>query len=74
MEQNVYFPRRIGYLASVWGIGGAMALLSLAVARMLRHCIEAMDYDLNALHIVVLVGWTFFMAYGEGYRGFQRGY
>ncbi len=61
-------------VAAVWGVGGATTLLGFAVARMLTQCIDATNYQLNALHIVVLVAWTFFMAYSEGYRGFQRGY
>lgn len=70
----MFLPRIVGMLAAVWGVGGAITLLGFAVARMLSHCIDAINYPLNASHWVVLVAWTFFMAYSEGYRGFQRGY
>jgi len=73
-EHSMYLPRSIGYLASLWGVGGAMVLLGLAVSRMVQHCINATEYQLTTTHYVVLIGWTLFMAYGEGYRGFQRGY
>ncbi len=70
----MFLPRIFGMFAAVWGVGGAITLLGLAVVRMFSHCIEATHYPLNTVHWVALVAWTFFMAYSEGYRGFQRGY
>ena len=70
----MYLPRALGTLAAFWGVGGAVTLLGFGVSRMVKQCLDATSYQLNALHILVLVGWTFFMAYSEGYRGFQQGY
>lgn len=67
-------PRALGMIAAFWGVGGAVTLLGFGVSRMVTQCLDAMSYKLNALHVIVLLGWTFFMAYSEGYRGFQRGY
>lgn len=70
----MFLTRSLGMLAAFWGVGGAIALLGFAVVRMFNQCVDATKYPLDAWHIIVLVVWTFFMAYSEGYRGFQRGY
>lgn len=70
----MYLPRALGMVAAFWGVGGAITLLGFAVSRMVKQCLDATNYDTHAGHIIVLLAWTFFMAYSEGYRGFQRGY
>ena len=49
-------------------------MLGFGIARMVGHCVEAMDYTLAVHHWIILFVWSIFMAYSEGYRGFQRGY
>lgn len=71
---KIYLPRTLGFVGAIWGVGGAMAVLGFGVARMVGHCFEAMDYTLAVHHWIILIFWTLFMAYSEGYRGFQRGY
>lgn len=70
----MYLSRTLGTIASIWGVIGAITLLSFAVSRMTGHTMEAFTYQLGIWHYLVLVAWTFFMGYSEGYRGFQKGY
>ncbi len=74
VAHQVYLHRNLGFVGAFWGVGGAMAVLGFAVARMVGHCVEAMNYPLAVHHWIILIVWTIFMAYSEGYRGFQRGY
>lgn len=64
----------MGTLAAVWGVLGVLALLSSAVVRLSPVAWSALTGPLDPLHYVFVVGWVAFMAYGEGYRGFQRAF
>ena len=64
----------MGTLAAVWGVLGVLALLSSAVIRLSPVAWSALTGPLDPLHYVFVVGWVAFMAYGEGYRGFQRAF
>lgn len=64
----------IGLLGSLWGLGGFSLLLGYAIIRLAPMAIDAFSYQFRWYHWVVLVVNTFFMAYLEGYRGFQKGY
>ncbi len=72
----MYLNRQFGSVAALWGVLGAITLLSFAVTRMTGHMLEALSgkYELTVMHYIVLVLWTVFMAYSEGYKGFQKGY
>jgi hypothetical protein len=63
-----------GRLAAAWGIGGVVLLLSSAVWRLTPLAIEAFAEPLSWVHWAFAVPWIFFMAYSEGYRGFQKGF
>ena len=71
-----YLNRTLGTIGTIWGIVGAVVLLSMAISRMLGHVFEAFsgDYQLGIWHYLVGGVWLFFMAYSEGYKGFQKGY
>jgi len=70
----MFLNRTLGSIAAIWGVSGALAILVYAVFKMVRHTSEAMTFELNVWHYLVLIVWTFFMAYSEGYKGFQKGY
>lgn len=70
----MHLNRILGTIAAIWGAGGAIAILAYAVVRMVGHTREAFMTPWNLWHYLVLVSWAVFMAYSEGYRGFQRGY
>ena len=71
-----FLARPLGIVGTIWGVAGAITLLSFALSRMTGHMLEAFsgEYPLGVWHYVVAVLWTFFMAYSEGYKGFQKGY
>ena len=61
-----------GAVAQVWGLAGVFALLGNAVFRLAPRALEALSSPLSGLQWCLLVGFAGFMAYAEGYRGFQR--
>lgn len=60
---------------SVWAIVGVVALLGRAISRLAVYVAEAVSGgQIGALHVVFAVGWTVFMVWSEGHRGFHRGF
>lgn len=51
-----------------------MALLVTAIYRLAPIALRAYDGDLSPGSWAAAIGFTAFMAYSEGYRGFQRGF
>ena len=60
-----------GVLAAIWGFGGAFLLIGYAVWRLTPLMMEAFDYQMSILQWLVLILNVAFMAYSEGYKGFQ---
>ena len=68
-------PSRIpGYLGAVWGIAGIAALLGYAVWRLAGVAAAAWNHDFHVHHWLVLAAHVAFMAWSEGYRGFQQSF
>jgi len=59
-------------VAVLWGVGGVLALVGRATVRLSDYAIEAIEAGLTGGQWAILVGWVAFMAYSEGYRGFQK--
>lgn len=74
MNQNSTSEPWIGGFAFVWGLGGFFLLLIFAVYRLAPIAWEAMQQPLNAIQYALLIGNSLFMAYSEGYKGFQKAY
>lgn len=66
--------RLVGYLGAVWGLAGIAALLAYSIWRLAGVAADAWSYDLYAQHWAVLVVHVAFMAWSEGYRGFQQSF
>lgn len=66
--------RAMGLLGALWGLLGITALLGSAVGRLAPKTVEALHMQLGAVHWLVMVVWVGFMAFAEGYRGFQQGF
>lgn len=64
----------LGTLAAAWGILGVVSLLSYAIVRLGTFAMELTDLELNGFHWMLLISNVVFMAYSEGYRGFQRAF
>tara|TARA_R110002110_G_scaffold414951_1_gene647055 strand:+ start:338164 stop:338727 length:564 start_codon:yes stop_codon:yes gene_type:complete len=65
------FLKKIGYF---WGIIGVLALLLSAITRLSMRVIEMLDYPMTLLHWLALFGFTLYMAYAEGYKGFHQNF
>lgn len=61
-----------GIIAVAWAIIGLNLLLGFACWRLSAYTIESFDMPLNWMHWLVFIGFTVFMAHGEGYKGFQK--
>ena len=65
----------LGALGVFWGITGFMALLMFAVYRLAKFAYGGyIDPGFAWYHWALLLANTGFMAYYEGFKGFQRGY
>ena len=62
------------FFAAFWGATGVFCLLGLALYRLTPIALEIFDDPLYWYHIVALVINIIFMAYSEGYRGFQHSF
>ena len=62
----------IGTIAAWWGVLGVVAILLFAIVRLAAYTQEAIAGGLDLLHWIVLIANVVFMAWVEGYRGFQR--
>lgn len=63
-----------GYAGALWGLAGVAALLGSATWRLGRLALPAVTGDLSGFQLAALAAVVLFMAYAEGYRGFQRGF
>ncbi|MEM7253541.1 MAG: hypothetical protein AAF493_19165, partial [Pseudomonadota bacterium] len=63
--------RFFGTIGAIWGVGGILALLIYSCWRLSGVSIEAFAFQLDWRHWSLLILNTAFMAYSEGYRGFQ---
>ena len=64
----------IGAIASCWGIIGFYSLVIFAMVRLSAHTLEAFDQPFTLVQWFVLLVSLVFMAYSEGYKGFQKSY
>lgn len=64
--------RALGWLGSIWGIGGVIAILGMAIGRMMPMAEEALAGPLGPMEWVAVAASLVFFGYTEGYRAFQR--
>ena len=74
IEQSSQRVTMFGHLGAFWGVTGVSLLLSFAVYRLMIITIDSFTFDFQWYHWLVLVANTMFMAYSEGYKGFQKGF
>ena len=65
-------PSALGWACGIWGLLGVLALLIRPVVSLSPNVLHALEGGLTPLQWVFLVGWVPFMAWSEGYRGFQQ--
>jgi hypothetical protein len=59
-------------LAVIWALAGFTALLGAALYRLSIIALDSWSSELDLVHYLVLIANLVFMAYSEGYRGFQK--
>jgi len=64
----------LGIVGAAWGVLGLCALLLWAIYRLSFYAAEAWAEPWAWWHWVFFAGWMIFMLYGEGYKGFQKGF
>jgi len=64
----------MGIFGALWGLTGVLLLLGSAVHRLTPLAISAFSYDFSWYHWLSLFLIVLFMAYAEGYRGFQKAF
>jgi len=64
----------IGKLAWAWGVGGFSVLVGVGLVRLGTQFLRAVEFAWSPLHVVVALVFVGFMAWTEGYRGFQLSY
>ncbi|MEM1411954.1 MAG: hypothetical protein AAGH19_06290 [Pseudomonadota bacterium] len=63
-----------GTLAVAWGVGGFVLLMGFALWRLVPLARESFDYAWGWHHAAVFAINLAFMAWTEGYRGFQQAF
>lgn len=64
----------MGLFGAIWGLTGVLFLLGSAVYRLAPLAAEAFAHDFFWYHWGSLFFLILFMAYAEGYRGFQKAF
>ena len=64
--------RLLRKLGAIWGILGVTLLLGTAILRLAPHVQEAINLGMNSAQWLLLLLWSIYMLYTEGYRGFQK--
>ena len=64
----------MGRLAALWGVGGVVALLSMAIYGLAGISLDSFRFDYDWRHWLALIVNVIFMCYSEGYRGFQHAF
>ena len=70
MSKPVFF----GWLGATWGLLGVIGLLAYAVYRLFWISVDAFSVPFNGLQWLLFIGNTLFMAWSEGYKGFQKSF
>lgn len=64
----------IGVFGALWGLAGVFLLIGSAIYRLAPLALETFSHHLAWYHWAALALSVLFMAYSEGYRGFQQGF
>ncbi|MFT5658393.1 MAG: hypothetical protein ACI9KN_001673 [Gammaproteobacteria bacterium] len=64
----------LGRLGAAWGISGVLLLLMFAIYRLSDMALNAFIEEFQWQHWLLLISNIVFMAYSEGYKGFQLAY
>ncbi|MEZ5565316.1 MAG: hypothetical protein R3F24_07250 [Gammaproteobacteria bacterium] len=65
-------PESVRVLGVIWGVGGIAAVLVYAAVSLGGYTADAVLAGLGPVEWLALIGNCVFMAWAEGYRGFQQ--
>ncbi len=74
MQNQLAETSTAGFIAAFWGIAGFFFLIGNAITHLAVMSLQAMQYALTPLQWMLLLLNIVFMAYSEGYKGFQKNY
>jgi hypothetical protein len=74
MQKNEYRLSVAGLVGAVWGVAGFSLILLDAINRLARIALHALEAGLSDSQWLILAVVIAFMAYTEGYRGFQKSF
>lgn len=63
-----------GMIGALWGLGGVALLLAYAIVSLTPPTLESFEFSWQWHHWAALLLNLVFMAYYEGYKGFQKGF
>lgn len=63
-----------GRLSVFWGLAGVGLVLGYAIVRLARIGFDSFSYGYEWYHWLILIASVVFMAWSEGYKGFQKSY
>jgi hypothetical protein len=63
-----------GLIGVIWGFTGVVGLIGYAIIQLSHVAIDAFAHTWLGHHWLALAGIVVFMAYSEGYRGFQQAF
>ena len=63
-----------GQVAAIWGFLGVCIFLGSAIIKLSQISSQLEVETLTVWHWLVMGAWILFMAYYEGYKGFQKGF
>lgn len=64
----------LGRLGFFWGLVGVALVLGYAIVRLAQIGFDSFSYGYEWYHWIILLASIVFMAYSEGYKGFQKSY
>ena len=67
-------PSTLGIVAAIWGTVGVVALLGYAIIRLAGVVAQGLEHSWGWQHMAVAAANVAFMAWSEGYRGFQQSF
>lgn len=67
-------PNTLSKISVIWALIGFIGILGFAIYRLFNHFLDALNYPWSVVQWLLLILFTAFMAYTEGYKGFQKSY
>lgn len=67
-------PSLAGWLGALWGLAGVLLLLGFALYRLAPLAVEGLGTARGLLQWGFVAVFTAFMAYAEGFKGFQKAF